>query len=514
MPKKEDNLNNYIDSIKNYENELVKIESFIEGVRTLPGFYIGAIGNVGWLACIREIFQNAIDEMKRKNSPCHYVKVHFDERNQEAIIEDTGRGIPHGRIIEIYTTERMSSNYHKKEHDDYTSGTHGVGSGVALALSKYFSVNSYVLGNAVQVIFDSGIPWDRGEYKIPCPQGRQGTTITMSPDTTILGNVDLTCQEVFDMVFKIFTLIDIGDRIDFIGINKEGKEAIFEELTNKDGIITNLIINTQSPLITPITFGDDTGRMKAEIAFTYDTTDLTSEEIITSFANFTPTTDGTHVSGFLDGLFIYFRNYMNKIFLGEKSKITVVNNDIRTGLRAVVNSAHIEPVFKGQFKGVLSNEDMKPFVRNLTIKSLEEWAKTHSSDLQKICKFIKDIAEIRMKSDDNKIKLSSKYESSLLTGKPKGYKPASGNKDLELIIVEGKSALGSAINSRDASMQALYAIRGKMPNAFSTPKAKFLSNAEVASIINIVGGGYGKSFDISKVKWKRIIFLADADPDK
>ena len=136
--------------------------------------------------------------------------------------------------------------------------------------------------------------------------------------------------------------------------------------------------------------------MKAEIAFTYDTTDLTSEEIITSFANFTPTTDGTHVSGFLDGLFIYFRNYMNKIFLGEKSKITVVNNDIRTGLRAVVNSAHIEPVFKGQFKGVLSNEDMKPFVRNLTIKSLEEWAKTHSSDLQKICKFIKDIAEIRI----------------------------------------------------------------------------------------------------------------------
>lgn len=512
--KKTDKIdNNFVESIKNYGNDLVEIESFIEGVRTLPGFYIGAIGNVGWLACIREIFQNAIDEMMRRVSPCHYIKVSFDERSQRAVIEDTGRGIPHGKIIKIFTTERMSSNYNKKENDDPTAGAHGVGSGVALALSKYFEVNSYVLGVAKQVKFDAGKPWDKGEYDIPCPEGRQGSTIIMEPDPKILGVVNLTCTEVFDMVFKIFTLINIGDRIDFTGVDSNGKVTIYEELINKDGIITDLIMKTQSPIIAPITFASNNGITKAEIAFTYDSSDLTVAEDITSFANFTPTTGGTHVDGFMDGLCIYFRNYMNKIYLGEKAKVTVVNSDIKTGLKAVVNASHINPVFKGQFKGILSNEDMVPFIKNLTISSLEGWAKTHPGDLQKICKMIKEIAEIRTKSDDNKIKLSTKYETSLITGKPKGYIQPSGNKELELVIVEGKSALGSTKNSRDYTRQGIYPIRGKLPNAFTTSKAKFLNNEEVATIITLVGGGYGKSFDISKVKWDKIILLADADSD-
>lgn len=511
---KSDNIQDYVESIKNYENDLVKIENFIEGVRTLPGFYIGATGNIGWLACIREIFQNAIDEMKRPYSPCHYIKIVFDERNQQAIIEDTGRGIPLGKIIEIYTSERMSSNYHKKAGDSYTSGTHGVGSGVALALSKYFSVSSYVLGKAHQVQFDSGIPRNDIEEKIPCPEGRQGTTVIMTPDLDIMGNVNLTCKEVFDMVFKIFTLINIGDRIDFIGIDSKGNKCIEEEMINKDGIVTDLIVKTQSPLIPPIQFQDDNGTMMCEIAFTYDASDLSGEEDITSFGNFTNTTDGTHVQGFLSGICIYFKNYMNKIYLGEKSKITITNIDVRTGLKAVVNAAHINPIFKGQFKGVLSNDDIEPYIRNFTIKSLENWAKLRPGDLQKIAKFLKDVAELRMKSDTDKVKLSSKYETNVLTGRPKGFVPASGKKELELVIVEGKSALGSTKNSRDYLRQAIFPIRGKLPNAYTTSKTKFLSNQEVAAIISLVGGGYGKNFDITKVRWEKIILLADADPDK
>lgn len=513
MPKQVD-MKDYEENIRNYENTLVKIDNFIEGVRTLPGFYIGATGNIGWLACIREIFQNAIDEMKREYSPCHYVKVQFDERTQQAIIDDTGRGIPLGKIIEIYTSERMSSNYHKKAGDSYTSGTHGVGSGVALALSKYFEVNSYVLGKARQVQFDSGVPRSEKETKIPCPKDRQGTTVIMTPDPDIMGVVNLTCKEVFDMVFKIFTLINIGDRIDFIGTDKKGRVCIEEELVNKDGIITDLIVKTQAPLVQPISFKDDNGTMMCEIAFTYDASDLSGEEDITSFGNFTHTTDGTHVQGFLSGVCIYFKNYMNKIYLGEKSKITITNVDVRTGLKAVINAAHINPVFKGQFKGVLSNDDMEPYIRNFTIKSLEAWAKVHPGDLQKIAKFLKDVADLRMKSDTEKVKLSSRYESNILTGRPRGFIPPSGKKNLELIIVEGKSALGSTKNSRDYQTQGIFPIRGKLPNAYTTSRSKFLANVEVAAIISLVGGGYGKNFDINKVKWEKIILLADADPDK
>lgn len=511
MAKKED-IKNFEESIKNYGNKIEHIDNFVDAIRRFPGMYIGSKGNVGWKACIREIFQNAVDEVIRKESPCHYVKLTFDERDQSAIIEDTGRGIPLGQIVSIYASQHTSSNYSKKP-GEYTSGVHGVGSGVAMALSKSFDIESFVLGEARHVHFDAGIPWNKGEEKIACPKGRQGTRVFMNPDLSVLDEVNLTCEDILDLVIKVYPLVNIGDEIDFTGIDRAGNVKYQEHFVNKDGIIASLIMRTQTPLVSPIYFKDDTGYMKAEIAFTYDSSDLTSAEDIVSYANFTPTTGGTHVNGFIDGMCNYMRNYMNKIYLGEKSKISVINNDIKTGLKVIINAAHLNPVFAGQFKGILSNEDMYKYVKDLTSKSLEEWSKTSPNDLQKVCKCIKEIAEIRSKSDDSKIKLSNNYEASLLTGKPKKYVPASGSKELELLIVEGDSALGSAKNSRDTSKQSLYPIRGKIPNAFKTPRAKFLANNEIASIITIIGGGYGRNFDISKVKFDKIIFFADADPD-
>ena len=184
--------------------------------------YIGSKNREGWKACIREIFQNAIDEMIRKESPCHYVKLTFDERDQSAVIEDTGRGIPHGQIITIYASQHTSSNYTKKPYE-YTSGVHGVGSGVAMALSKEFDIYSYVLGKAKHVHFDAGTPWKKGEENISCPAGRQGTTVTMRPDLDVLEDIDLKCEDILDLVLKIFPLINIGDQIDFVGIDSNGK---------------------------------------------------------------------------------------------------------------------------------------------------------------------------------------------------------------------------------------------------------------------------------------------------
>lgn len=474
--------------------------------------YIGSKSNTGWKACIREIFQNSVDECIRKESPCHYVKLTFDERNQGAIIEDNGRGIPHGQIITIYASQHTSSNYSKQPYQ-YTSGVHGVGSGVAMALSKTFDIYSYVLGEARRVHFDSGITWSKGEEVIKCPNGRQGTTIVMTPDYDVLDQVNLTCEDILDLVLRVYPLTNIGDQIDFIGIDKNGNVKYDNKYINNDGLITVLMQRTTTPIISPIYFKDDTGYMKGEIALTFDSSDLSAMEDIVSYANFTPTTGGTHVDGVIDGVTTFFRNYMNKIFLGDKSKISVINNDTKTGLKLVIAAAHLNPVFAGQFKGILSNEDMYSYIKTLTTKSLEQWSKDNPNDLQKLCKFFKEIAEIRTKSDDNKINLSKKYSASLLSGMPKKYIKPAGNKNLELFILEGDSALGSARNSRRTENQGLFPIRGKLPNAFSTERSKFLSNEEIASIITIIGCGYGKNFDISKLKWDKIIFLADADPD-
>ena len=446
-----------IENIKNYGSKIKTIESFVEAVRKIPGMYIGATGNPGFINMIREIFQNSIDQLERNDSPCDHIWVYYDESTHTVIITDNGTGIPFDNIIRIFTSEHTSSNY-DKEDGQYSAGVHGVGSKVTNALSSVFIVESYILGEARKVEFIDGKPWDKGELKIPNKNNLQGTTITFRPSYEVMGQITTTVMEVFNLVASILPLTRIGATIDFKGLDAQGKEVISEQMVNQDGIITDLILKTASPLVKPIIMKADTGKMKADIAFTYDSGSITSEESVSSFSNFCPTLGGTHVDGFMDGLTRFFREYMNKIYLSNNSKLTVVNNDIKSGLKAIVVVSHIFPKFTGQAKQLLGNEDMVYFVKDLVYKSLEQWSKENPNDLQKLCKYFKEIAEIRVKSDESKIKLSTKYQTSLLTGMPKKYVKPSGNKNLELVIVEGDSALGSAKNSRCSDRQGLFPI--------------------------------------------------------
>ena len=506
-------LKQYEESIKGYADQIKKL-SYVESVRKLPGLYIGSTGNNGWKGCVREIWQNAFDEAVRTDSPCDYIRITYDERNQSALIEDTGRGVPHGKMFDIYAEDHTSSHYDNTAGSQFSSGVHGTGAGVAMSLSENFYSISYALGVAHEIRFHKGECIQK-EHKVECPEGRQGTTVYLEPDLDIMGQVTLTCREIFVMVSNIVPLLPLNTKVDFIGIDSVGNISINESIINTDGIYRFLTQRTQSALINPVSFSCITDIMKAECAFTYDSNDLTSAEDIISFANFTNTTgNGAHVDGFLDGLCNWLRNYMNKIYLGEKSKITVTNIDIKSGLRAVVNVAHINPIFMGQFKGILSNKDMYDFVKAQTISCLDNWSKTSPNELAKLAKFIKEVAEIRVKSEGEKIKLSDKYTKNVITGYPKDYVQASGHKNLELFIVEGKSAKGPAVSGRDYHFQAVFPIRGKFVNCFKESKAKVLSNAEAVGIIKIIGAGYGRDFDISKCKFDKIVLFADADADK
>ena len=500
-----------IENIKNYKNKIQKIENFVDAVRQMPGMYIGSKGNKGFLNMIREIYQNSSDERERDDSPCTWISVIYDERNHITTIEDNGRGIPFELIIDIFTSEHMSSNYTKNE-GEFTSGLHGVGSKVTNALSEWFEVESNQLGKSVRVKFIDGKPSEEGIVSIP-NNGKQGTKISFRPSYEIMEDITLSAEEVLGLITLLLPLSKLDTEVYFKGILKNGKE-LNRHFKNTDGIISNLIMKTTSPIISPIIVNKYTGTKTIDLAFTYDSDDLMVESI-TSFANFCPTIDGTHKDGFVEGLCKFFRNYMNKIFLAsnKKNKLTIINSDIKTGLKAIIAAKHLHPLFSGQAKEILTNTDMKAFVEEAVVESLELWAKNNPKDLQKLCRYYKDIAEIRVKSEEGKIKLSSKYESSTFTGLPKKFKEPQGKTDLEFVITEGKSAFGSACNSRCKLRQGLYPIRGKMPNAFSTNRDKFLSNEEVSSILTIIGGGYGRRFDLSKVKWSKIIFMTDADVD-
>jgi DNA gyrase subunit B len=509
------------ENILDYAKKIKTIKNFADVVRKMPGMYIGYIGNAGYINMIREVYQNSMDELEREISPCTKIRVEYYEKDRRTIIMDNGRGIPYGKIVEIFTVPNTGTNYDKKE-GEFSAGRHGVGSKVTAALRAEFFANSYLSAEVVgkpqgrRIEIREGKLWDKGEAEIPNPNNIQGSIIEFTPSTQIMGEITTTCEDVLELVSSLLPLMKIGAIVDFYGVKLDGT-VIDQHLVNEDGIVAFLVCKTNSPLIMPIVFSKITGKMKADIAFTYDSESFESEDIL-SFANTCPTVNtanSTHVSGFLEALTNYFRIYMNKIYLNN-SKMSVVNNDIKCGLKAVVSVSHIEPMFSGQAKEIFSNRDIIPFIKEMMTDGLDEWCKTNSSDLQRLCRQFKSAAELRLKQDKERIAIVKKYKTSTLTGMPEKYEKPNGKDHLELIIVEGDSAKAPCSTARDDERQGIFPIRGKVVNVMVESKAKFINNEECQGITTILNGNphnFGKNFDINKCPFEKIVIMTDADLD-
>ena len=505
------------ENIDRYSEQITTITDFVEAVRQMPGYHLGGIGDKGFLNMIREIVQNAIDQLISPLSPCDRVIVKYDERTLWVSVEDNGLGIPFNDMVRIFTKEHTSKNY-KKQKGDYSSGLHGVGAKVTNALSDSFIVESYnYKGEAMRLEMVEGYPKKGHPTKIPNKEKKQGTKIEFHPLLSVMGEINLSYEVVYNLFKRIMSLTPIGSTMEFVGITKNGK-VHSETIVNKDGIITDLIMKTAKPLCAPIVYGEDTGEMRLEFAFCFDTASLVDGANITAFSNFCPTREGTHIDGTIEGICRWFQKYMNSIFLGKNSKLQVKFDDIKQGLSVMISAAHLTPIFDGQSKEKLSNEDMKPFAKEVVMRGLDIWSKEKPTDLQKICGYIKQVAQLRQKADEGKAKIAKSYNASAITGLSPKYQKPTGNEHLEFWMIEGDSAGGTAQNARANDRQGILPLRGKIPNAFEKSETDILSNVECRSIIDIVGGGdpgknYKKYFDISRVKWEKIIAAPDADVD-
>lgn len=511
-------------NILNYADEITTIESFVDAVRKTVGQYLGYVDTRGHINMIREIIQNSYDEMIKVASPCHDVWVEYDEKTMRTTVRDNGRGIPFDNLIRVFTQQHTSSNYKKKPYE-YSSGRHGVGSKVTNACSSEFIAESYrFTGEARRVEFHEGKPWKKGEIAISNKDKYQGSVVSFIPSFQVMKNLQTTCEDVLMLATTILYLTPsiaeneanglhgVVNTLHFKGIKANGK-VIERDVQNIDGIISFLVVKTESPVIPPIYIKADNGTIKTDIVFTYDSTDMGGEPDILSFANMCPTVNekSEHVTGFTTALTNYFRNYMNKIFL-TKGKTKCIGADILAGIRAVVTVSHLEPIFSGQAKEIYSGEGTIEFIRDTLETQLNEWVKMNSNDLQKLCKFYKTTAELRMAEEVNKTNFIKKVKTTAF-GLPDGYYPPAGNKNLEFLICEGKSALSSVKGAIDPRKQGVYSIRGKIINAFTNSREKVLQNEEVCGIASILRGGIGKNFDITKCPFEKIIFCGDADPD-
>ena len=509
-------------AIDNYGSQIKTLKDFQTSVRKRPGMYLGRLGGAGLLNEMREIFQNSVDQIIDPNSPCNWFRFFYDERTLEVIVEDNGLGFPFNDIIRILTTQHTSKNF-EKNPGQYSSGLNGVGSKIVNALSEIFIVESYRYdGTAVRVEFEKGYPKTKEPVKIPNKEKKQGSKVSFIPDSEILGNINLEWKEIYRLIKDIMSLTPIGSHMSFEAIDINGKRFT-EEIINKDGIMTNLITKVKRPIIKPIIVGTDDGWHKLECSFCYDSGDGINGpdevENVTAYSNFCPTLGGTHIDGTIKGITQWFTSYMNNIYLinqkSKNNKLKIIAADIKNGLNVMISAAHLEPNFTGQAKEIVSNEDMEGFCKEVVMRGLDEWSKANPQDLAKISRFFKDIAEVRQKSEASKAKIVTKYQANVITGLPQKYFRPKGKENIELIIVEGDSAAGTAQVVRNEMTQGILPIRGKIINAFGCTKQKFFSNEEVQGITRIIlGGDYRRNFDVSECKVSRVIFMSDADVDR
>ena len=310
-------------AIDNYNDRIRKLKDFQEAVRTRPGMYIGPVGTRGFLNCCREIFQNAVDQILDPLSPGNWFHFIYDERTLEVTCIDNGSGMPADKIISMLTEAHVSKNFERKPFE-YPSGLNGVGAKIVNALSTIFIVESYKYdGTAIRVEFNEGQPVSRDPVKIPNKEKRQGTKIYFIPDATVLGEMNLSWKELYKLIKIIVSMTPIGTSVDFDAIDINGKK-IHETITNKDGIITDLIMKVKRPIIKPITIFNDDGYHKLNIAFCFDAGSNDSEgphpnEHVTAFCNLCPTAAGTHIDGSIEGIVRWFTQYMNNIYLSNQT---------------------------------------------------------------------------------------------------------------------------------------------------------------------------------------------------
>lgn len=519
------------DANKFIDDDIQHIESDIKKVQVKPNMYIAQIGSMGALHLCKELINNAIDECINRNSPADTIDIYLDEGINTIMVTDNGRGIPFKDMILICTTLQSGSKFTREGSGANSAGENGVGLTATNALAHKFEIISYRYGEKSKVSFEEGELVGKQTTSKIKNTDKHGTTFILQPSKLYLGNIcDIISDDLLGWLEKIVYLIPHGIKIT-ISIKKKGKESLVnKKFTNKNGLYDLVKKLCEKPLLDPITFIETTKLSEKvhdrvidrfiglEVAFTYNSSSV--EFQAESFCNFVITTDnGVHVDAVKTAISQYLtKQAKNSLSERESKKYDIIFSDVTQGLFLSVNlSTDYNPQFTGQTKSKMgSNEFFKP-LRDMTYKALIDYFSKSPKELKKIIDRVKTNAKARVES--------TRVRNSVIRGDitnfdehlMENFIPANnrGKNDYrELLIIEGKSARGSVENGRfDRDTQAVFSIRGVPLNSYGVNIDKVLENAEFNNLIKILGCNCGSRFDISKLRYNKIIIMADADSD-
>lgn len=503
-----------------YGADQIQILEGLEAVRKRPGMYIGTTSSRGLHHLVYEIVDNSVDEALA--GYCDIIQVMMNKDNSITVI-DNGRGIPVGinhkaglAAVEVVFTILHAGGKFGGGGYKVSGGLHGVGASVVNALSKWLEVEIYTEGKIYKQRYEKGLVCYPLKVIGECDIEKTGTKVTFMPDDTIFQETVVFEFDVLKQRLREMAFLTKGLRIVLTDLRVgEGEEPISREFYYEGGIkeFVTYLNKSKTSLYNDVMYFEGTkNNVYVEVAMQHN--DSYTESSYSFVNNINTPEGGTHLIGFRNALTKTFNDYARSKKLLKDNEVNLTGEDIREGLTAIVSVKIEDPQFEGQTKQKLGTSEARSAVDGIVSEQLTYFLEQNPSVAKIICE--KSILAQRARDAARKARDLTRRKTALEGMSLPGKLADCSDKDpvnCEIYIVEGDSAGGSAKTARSRATQAILPLRGKILNVEKARLDKIYANAEIKAMITAFGTGIHEDFDITKLRYHKIIIMTDADVD-